>query len=337
MPNPIPYTLTPISEDEKAQRAKLYPAPSTLMVDLVDASNGILHTKKFETIAERIYNFEVRPDDVWMITYPKAGSTVTQELLWQVSKGLDIEGGKKMIFLRSPFFEMSSLCGDVGAVPNMDTKDPGEMMALLMHDTIAYTEKMASPRIIKTHLPLDMLPPNLLDTCKVIWVCRNVKDSCVSWYHHEQLLPVHLFAGSFADMADMYIKGRVLYGSYWKHMQTMSKYKDHPNMKVMWFEDLKDDLKGFIRGAASFLGKDFDDDKVDALAEHLSFDNFKNNPAVNMKPPKGAVPDEERENFNFIRKGIVGDWKNYFEGDRAREWDQWIEENKGSVDMPVRQ
>ena len=70
-------------------------------------------------------------------------------------------------------------------------------MALLMHDTIAYVESMPSPRIIKTHLPLDMLPPNLLDTAKVIYVCRNVKDSCVSWFHHEKLLPVHSFPGSF--------------------------------------------------------------------------------------------------------------------------------------------
>ncbi len=39
---------------------------------------GILMPKRYESLAEEIYNMEVRPDDVWMITYPKAGSTWTQ-------------------------------------------------------------------------------------------------------------------------------------------------------------------------------------------------------------------------------------------------------------------
>ena len=49
-----------------------------------------------------------------------------------------------------------------------------------------------------------------------------------------------------------------------------------------------------------------------------------------MKPPKGAVPEEVRKNFNFIRKGIVGDWKNTVQNEEL--WKQWIEENNGGDD-----
>merc|ERR1712106_376233 len=50
-------------------------------------------------------------------------------------------------------------------------------------------ENAPSPRVIKTHLPFEFLPPKLLDTCKVIFVGRNPKDVCVSSYHHHGLFP----------------------------------------------------------------------------------------------------------------------------------------------------
>ena len=37
-------------------------------------------------------------------------------------------------------------------------------------------------RVIKSHLTFEMLPPALLDTCKVVYVCRNPKDTVVSFY-----------------------------------------------------------------------------------------------------------------------------------------------------------
>ncbi len=58
-------------------------------------------------------------------------------------------------------------------------------MGALMADTVGYTErrpKSKGRRVIKTHLPLEMLPPGLVDKCKVVWVNRNPKDSLVSWY-----------------------------------------------------------------------------------------------------------------------------------------------------------
>jgi len=52
---------------------------------------------------------EVRPSDVWIVTYPKCGTTWTQELLWQVANGLDLEGGKKPLGERFPFLEFDTL------------------------------------------------------------------------------------------------------------------------------------------------------------------------------------------------------------------------------------
>ena len=47
-----------------------------------------------------------------------------------------------------------------------------------------------------------MLPPSLLSTCKVVYVCRNVKDVAVSMYNHTKALGEVLgFKGSFEDTA----------------------------------------------------------------------------------------------------------------------------------------
>ena len=90
-----------------------------------------------------------------------------------------------------------------------------------MADSVGATAAMSDPRVIKTHLPLELLPPNLLDTAKVIVCARNVKDSIVSWFHHEKMLPVHGLKSdcNFEDFAKMYMKGDVLYGDYWSHFR----------------------------------------------------------------------------------------------------------------------
>ena len=55
-----------------------------------------------------------------------------------------------------------------------------------------------------------------------------------------------------------------------------------------------------------------------------------------MKPPKGAVPEDVREKFNFIRKGKVGDWKNYFKDEcKLNMFNKWIEENN-SMKIPIK-
>ena len=72
---------------------------------------NIILPSKFEKSAERIWNFKPRKDDIWIVTYPKCGTTLTQEIMWQIANGiqLDSDESKKFIFLRSPFFEVSML------------------------------------------------------------------------------------------------------------------------------------------------------------------------------------------------------------------------------------
>ena len=95
----------------------------------------------------------------------------------------------------------------------------------MMANSFEVTENLPSPRIIKTHLPMDMLPPDLIDTCKVIFVCRNPKDCCVSYYHHYLNIPKYKFKGSFDDFANCFMAGTLELGNYWTMLKV--RYLDY--------------------------------------------------------------------------------------------------------------
>ena len=47
---------------------------------------GVYATPAMELVAKEVYNMEVRSDDIWIVTFPKCGTTLTQvkkrKLFW---------------------------------------------------------------------------------------------------------------------------------------------------------------------------------------------------------------------------------------------------------------
>lgn len=73
-----------------------------------------------------------------------------------------------------------------------------------------------------------------------------------------------------------------------------------------------------------FLNKELHDDGIDKLMDHLSFESMRNNDAVNNKR---VFNTEKKNKFPFIRKGIVGDYKNQMSNETIRNFDDWIMKN----------
>ncbi|MCP6082604.1 sulfotransferase domain-containing protein, partial [Klebsiella pneumoniae] len=57
---------------------------------IISPSNCILKPK-FKTFFQKIQDFKVYPDDTWVVTFPKCGTTWTQEMVWLLVNNLDFE------------------------------------------------------------------------------------------------------------------------------------------------------------------------------------------------------------------------------------------------------
>ena len=69
-------------------------------------------------------------------------------------------------------------------------------------------------------------------------------------------------------------------------------------------------------------GYKIEPETIDAILDHTSFANMKNNPMVNYEFFKGM-------NFSqsgFMRKGQVGDWKNIFTQEQNDLCNKWLKE-----------
>ena len=140
---------------------------------------------------ERYKKMRVRAGDVWVVTYPKCGTTWTQEMVWQIVNKCDFERGKLPLFERFPFLEIDTLIKDRPL------------------DILDNLEKQEGQRLIKTHLPLSLLPDNLLETGKVVYVARNPKDVLVSYYHHHKLVRGHDYTGDLPGFSKWFMKEQV--------------------------------------------------------------------------------------------------------------------------------
>ena len=85
-----------VNEEEKKRLKASFPV--SLINDLIRYENGFVMPRIFaEKLEKKIYDFELRDDDIWIVTYPKCGTTWTQELVWMLLNDVNIEKGKVWI------------------------------------------------------------------------------------------------------------------------------------------------------------------------------------------------------------------------------------------------
>ena len=180
--------------------------------------------------------------------------------------------------------------------------------------------KLPSPRVIKTHLPASVWKDNLQKNpdVKIINVIRNPKDTIVSYYHHYKNDPsTGLFTGSFNDFFQLAKNGKVCWGDIFDHYDGWYNFlKKRESSLILKYEDMKKDLARNVKKISSFLNYDLSEEALDAIVEKATFKNMKKDPKLNQKGDAESAEDDEK--FANLRKGVVGDWENYFSEEQSQ-------------------
>uniref|UniRef100_A0A3B3S959 Sulfotransferase n=1 Tax=Paramormyrops kingsleyae TaxID=1676925 RepID=A0A3B3S959_9TELE len=258
--------------------------------ELVDGVGGVCFVPSVMERWRELQEFQARPDDTLIATFPKAGTSWAIEMVDVVRRGGDISGCLQIpSMMRAPFLELNP---------------PPPFPSGQLHN-------QPSPRLIKTHLPFHLLPPSFVDqNCKMVYVARNAKDTAVSYFHFHRMNKKLPEPGDWNQFFDSFLTGQVAWGSWFDHVTGWWKEKNNHRILYLFFEDIKENPAREIAKLSNFLSKKLDREAVDRIIEHTSFKNMKQNPMTNFSLLPANIFDQSVS--PFMRKGEVGDWKNMF-------------------------
>ena len=155
-----------------------------------------------------------------------------------------------------------------------------------IHDIVPWAEAQALPyivsldeptyelaatglRAVKTHLESDYVPYN--ERTKYITVIRNPRDVIVSAWHFTRNLMPMIKGLSLDDFIEMHLAGHTIFGIWAHHTAGYWRWRDRPNVLILFYEDMRRDLEDTVRKFATHMGVSLTDEQTARVVEKSSF------------------------------------------------------------------
>ena len=281
---------------------------------LFEIKNGVKVPRNTPEGWEELKKFPVRPDDVFIVTFPKSGTTWMQQIVKLLRNGGQPDNMK--LDRSIPWLEIldCDFGKYLGYTPDMATSND-----------------VLSPRAFKSHLPYELVPGGLphTTTAKYIYVMRNPKDVSVSvWHHMNNMLPL-----SWEDHMAAVLSPENQW-DWFTHVLGWWKRKASPNILYVKYEDMKTDPLTAIRTVANFIGiENLTDELLQKVLQQSSFNSMKKDSSSNYTWIFGPDKLHSQRSTPFIRKGEIGGWKEHFSGEQSQRFDEIYEKQMSGIDL----
>ncbi|MGK0338985.1 MAG: aryl sulfotransferase [Candidatus Azotimanducaceae bacterium] len=253
--------------------------------------------------------FSPRPDDIFVCTPAKCGTTWTQTIVFNL---IHAHGDfPTSVMQASPWIEAKF-------------RDEDEMYQTL--------EAQDHRRVMKSHSPADGVP--WFGDAKYIFVGRDGRDAFMSMCNHKERmrLPEHMrppvsqeneprgvydgdphgFFQEWVHADESFFK---MVASYWSR-----RHQD--NVLFVHYADLKKDLPGEIQRIADYLEISLTADELEQVADRCSFEYMRNHPEM-----VGEFDIFEGGIQGFIFKGTNGRWRDVLTSDELATYDRVAKES----------